>query len=106
MSELQASLDRLRHLIDLECFHHAVEESCIADIRAVLDAVPQWRPIETAPKDGTGIIIASIVLNHVNVVGLSWWTGSIAVDGGWCRRWRDEPTHWIPLPSPPTTEGR
>lgn len=62
-------------------------------------AAPKWRPIETAPKDGSEFLIA--------------WVGEDAVVGWWERargyfawheaaRPRDhQPTHWMPIPSPP-----
>lgn len=67
---------------------------------------PQWQPIETAPKDGTEIL---------GVVAGSSGTASVTcmIEGEWecsdfdehdylpCTWW---PTHWIPLPSPPTNE--
>lgn len=76
-----------------------------------------WLPIETAPKDGTDIIVgfdsASVWVVHV-----AWWRsrdediGISADDEGW---WSytvgsvsqdmldgfQTPTHWIPLPKVP-----
>ena len=58
-----------------------------------------WRPISTAPKDGTAI--------------LGWWAGECMIVD-WCvvlERWgsthdgedmfEPEPTHWMPLPDGP-----
>jgi hypothetical protein len=54
-----------------------------------------WQPIETAPKDGTYVLLATP-------------RGRIA-DGNFCNygvwSWpyvMVEPTHWMPLPPPPT----
>jgi hypothetical protein len=63
------------------------------------EAALQWRPIETAPRDGT----------HV----LTFWNGNThLVD--WLddkspyfldRQWNGYPTHWMPLPLPPTADA-
>lgn len=74
-----------------------------------------WQPIETAPKDGTSVLI----------FGTKWrfdWAGdrdeSFAAVCSWCEPMDDEsgwsidhstyyttdclvPTHWMPLPEPP-----
>lgn len=62
----------------------------------------EWRPIETAPKDGTELI-ASRFWGDGSVVAIMHW---LPLDGdgfwdsdGWDADW--EPTHWIPLPPPP-----
>ena len=74
--------------------------------------MPDWQPIDTAPKDGTPIL----AFQHWAAAGPSWcvleWdefgehieTGRQA--GGWTPPedgyvgfW--EPTHWMPLPAPP-----
>ena len=84
-----------------------------------------WRPIETAPKDGT-----SILLHHqpepewrepecddVNTVVASWWEDVSDADGVPYGDWicymdlpsgepvcPFEPSHWMPLPDPPPAE--
>jgi hypothetical protein len=60
-----------------------------------------WQPIETAPKDGTVVLI---------------WSPSRGACAAWKkgRGWHTEPgvyhvsrpTHWMPLPDPPTGEAR
>ena len=70
----------------------------------------EWRPIETAPKDGTFILLAGpsgYITTPIRVsVGRydperrpysPWQTHSdddFTDDG-------EEPTHWMPLPNPP-----
>ena len=65
-----------------------------------------WQPIESAPKDGTDIIL--------------WlpWIGRVRT-GRWTmhKRWSadfgvayrlpllGEPTHWMPLPAPPVAQA-
>lgn len=71
----------------------------------------KWRPIETAPRDGTAILIAGGTYSYdiyadetFNSVTIAYWYGN---------HWRGEdrqahdewythdPTHWMPLPEPP-----
>lgn len=68
-----------------------------------------WQPIETAPKDGTHILLLG-VLKHDRVTigfydddGSSWWAyfhPRLPMGGDL------NPTHWQPLPSPPPPEAR
>ena len=71
----------------------------------------EWQPIDTAPKDGEDILVYSypdIVSAHwetdVGDDGEPYW----ALDDGHTRyyalrRHMHEPTHWMPLPTPPAT---
>ena len=65
-----------------------------------------WRPIETAPRDGTHLLLfddRDRMLIEADIA-IGWWQ-----DGEW-RDWGDigcsglfpyEPTHWMPLQEPP-----
>lgn len=65
----------------------------------------KWQPIETAPKDGTDIILARPEDDDCWYAIAQWWVAGWAFMSG---RVGDmpaligfEPTHWMPLPSPP-----
>jgi len=76
-----------------------------AGVSAGRDGTFDWRPIETAPKDGTTIWACHWRMAHRGM--LSFWEG----------RWQlvdelenlpkgygFEPTHWMPLPEPPISQ--
>lgn len=63
-----------------------------------------WQPIETAPKDGQNVIVASASESGFYTVGEAFyedqwfWSGCRECsvnDAGF------EATHWMPLPEPP-----
>lgn len=73
-----------------------------------LDAMT-WRPIETAPKDGTWIIVYGRFHEKHKAQGAEWyleaatysnildaWTNPSAIIAGADGLWN--PTHWMPLP--------
>lgn len=65
--------------------------------------MPEWQPIETAPKDGTRILV------------WPYWSDGTPEVVKWVKmrrvpdRWEvhggtflnSQPTHWMPLPDPP-----
>jgi len=69
-----------------------------------------WQPIETAPRDGTWV-----VLTDGSAVGVAYWGGTyFGSDPAWvvyahrsefelCHV--DKPTHWMPLPTPPEEDN-
>lgn len=65
----------------------------------------EWLDIETAPKDGTYILIGWFDLPGQRDMHVAFWHSMI---GAWCQshshfttdpNW--QPTHWMPLPEPP-----
>ena len=67
----------------------------------------EWHTIDTAPKDGTRILLARIVGHPAHATAL-WW----ATAGHWSTRWKNwndgvepsglaDPNYWMPL----TTAG-
>ena len=64
-------------------------------------AETRWQPIETAPKDGTRMLLtdhSEIVFCGNYDTGCGFWVGD---DGDTCHGL----THWMPLPAPPTEKG-
>ena len=63
----------------------------------------EWQPIETAPKDGTRVLL---VIDH-GEWGDKVWTGLWA--DGWIVSYgktTNEPTHWMLLPEAPNDFGK
>lgn len=90
-------------------FYAKLDESeCTALIATAMqdaaDAVGEWHPIDTAPKDGTRIIVyRHRTYGNPKTVGEDYWFKG---NNGWC--WAksnsgSQPTHWMPLPAPPHT---
>lgn len=78
----------------------------------------EWRPVETAPKDGQQILLCQATnskgeplstLSFALFVQVASWWGDKA---GWmvyCDLVQDpqlhfEPTHWAPIPTPPVVK--
>jgi len=76
----------------------------------------EWQPIDTAPKDGTDIIVMYMHIN-TQIVHAAFWSNyeegldDPDIEGWWTYVWtevgrtkmdgRYSPTHWIPLPPDP-----
>lgn len=81
----------------------------------------EWQPIETAPRDGSRLLVYCPEDNYcIAAIAISYWAHSppnvsfiptgdphlwrrevqeharFEVEGGW-----ESPTHWMPLPEPP-----
>lgn len=65
----------------------------------------QWQPIETAPKDGTEILLFDPDNSDDHNGGVA--QGYFSMKDGGRNEWVSmvfktcKPTHWMPLPSPP-----
>lgn len=79
------------------------------------EAMREWKPIETAPKDGTWILVfePSDYQPCVHVVrwGVPEWSGG---DLTWVTvalgpnpdTYEPDATHWMPLPEPPASTNQ
>ena len=92
-----------------ELEHHVLADLAarLAKAERALEEANDWRPMESAPRDGTEILAAIEV--H-NTAGRKWWERHVIsfdecrneigldYDHGWS--WEDY-IRWRPLPSPP-----
>ena len=75
-----------------------------AEVEALRAATP-WQPIETAPRDGTEILVYTCsgcfyVVSYDDIYSAPWRV--INSEG-----FREHvPTHWMPLPPPPTGHAK
>lgn len=80
-------------------------------------ATSEWQPIETAPRDGTAILVygqgllreldgncAVVRWDGLEHSSIKWWQIHEGKHGPYDLR-GPSPTHWQPLPDPPK-EGR
>ena len=106
----------IRYLVEqnkwTELTNHIMDLQSRVGLLEVLLADQEWRPIETAPKDGTKVLV------YDESYGLPQkaWFGKDHFDEeheGWLFGDGDDyscglyftpinPTHWMPLPKPPT----
>lgn len=67
----------------------------------LLAAIPRWQPIETAPKDGTPVLVWLPEIyqgkggHMIALFKLGFWRVNPSA-------WRCEPTRWMPLPKEET----
>jgi len=72
----------------------------------------EWQPIETAPKDGTRVLLAggkmfceALDCYVMSPLSAQWdvdiWLVA-GTEGGYVCADVQEPTHWMPLPLPPS----
>ncbi len=84
-------LDQLRIFVD---------ESRMARLKSAVEgrlALPAWQPIETAPKDGTEVLL----FQERRIVAGSWNSGGAMHMPHWMGG-NYKPTHWMLLPAPPS----
>lgn len=79
-----------------------------------------WQPIETAPRDGTPVLLAGgeddtarymtdDEARRMRAPTRGWWTKGdgwviTLAEAGYVAVIRNDPTHWMPLPEPPQTQ--
>jgi hypothetical protein len=69
------------------------------------DSMKEWKPIETAPKDGTRILAFFPIINSYKILTVEFTTYRWFVCPYDCDfEIMGDPTHWMPLPNPPKQE--
>jgi len=93
--------------------HERVDTSLLREAAAALETMGAWQPIETAPKDGTMILLANDKLLcagffHRGKEDEFWWPIGCSAFERDTEIWEDreqlvmmEPTHWMSLTKPP-----
>lgn len=85
-----------------------ITEAKIKDAwRAALAAAEaaMWRPIETAPRDGTHVLVVNRLNPNIPPAPVHWFDGAWSLSANQKAEYSDwvwgQPTHWRPLPTPP-----
>ena len=60
----------------------------------------EWQPIETAPKDGTPVLLWALLDWKDDLVPVCGWYAQSSRKWLCHAAWLN-PTHWMPLPAPP-----
>lgn len=112
---------RTKELMDLakliaEGDGHFSPLECREAVKYLLSLV-EWRPIETAPKDGSNILVCKIGHKYAYLArwevdpGWAWkgapqcWAVYMADDDHYSMYLEpDWPTHWLPPTTPPTSK--
>ena len=61
--------------------------------------VRTWRPIETAPRDGTRVLVGWADGAPLEIAHWQEGSGAFSLSDAW--EFSPQPTHWMPLPEPP-----
>ncbi|WP_179954011.1 DUF551 domain-containing protein [Denitrobaculum tricleocarpae] len=67
----------------------------------------EWQPIETAPKDGTWVLgfqRRSAPQDTIQVWTFSY-SENLWINAADSNDFDEQPSHWMPLPTPPGEEG-
>jgi hypothetical protein len=104
--------DQLRDETD----RHADTKAALADRDATIARLREaqaWQPIETAPKDGTFVLVSgdSGYVSTPRYVEVGRFIPAyrdyfVDISGdSFTDAWPEHPTHWMPLPPPPAKEA-
>jgi hypothetical protein len=76
----------------------------VARLTQEQETLKSWQPMETAPKDGTNVLVCW----HDGATASMFAVGHNLGDGrrwqnthDWLHNERSWPTHWMPVPDPP-----
>jgi hypothetical protein len=81
-----------------------VKERLVIAARSAIAVMPGWKPIETAPKDSTPVLVTTKYGVRIAYYGTEY---SEMLRGEKLRWWQRrnlpcDPVYWMPLPAPPS----
>lgn len=90
----------------------AEARKAMREAAACIREMVEWRPIETAPRDGTLILCLYPDRHGQGRLSLRYWAVGDWPSSGRTEGWSDQhrqlrktdPTHWLPLPPAPGAE--
>ncbi len=92
--------EQWRYGFDLACREKQAEIDALKQQNAELLAAQQWQPIESAPRDGTRILV--FIDSHFSFTTVARWDDD---KDCWKSAWDDQSVYavayWQPLPQPP-----
>ena len=94
------SQDKERHDAAIQAMSKAMDRNMTESERG-------WQPIDTAPKDGTALLLLYVPeLEGAIPQFVAGWVNEFETWGnGAIQYWHRQPTHWQPLPDPPREEA-
>lgn len=94
-------------MISFECLE--IENQALRESIRELEASTQWRPIDTAPRDGTRVLLwvppYGPSTGHYEPARVNWGPNASLWIAASVLNKEAHPTHWMPLPSPPKQDG-
>lgn len=90
-------MERFKALSETVVTDELIEE---LDRLAEAEARKNWQSIETAPKDGTSVLVYD---GHIWIA--EWYETNDRIKGWWAQDHSCNPTHWMHLPEPPNSEA-
>jgi hypothetical protein len=73
-----------------------------AIIERLTDLVPHWQPIDTAPRDGTRVLMCG----PLDRMAVGWFNDDCDGRAMWDWDADGVPTDWMPLPAPPQRDEK
>ena len=108
--DLRAALSEITHLRAELATAYSVRDAAEAQAHAALvEVARKWRPIESAPKDGTRVLLYTAGgdgEDEDRTIAEGSWGKDPWMVNTWCMEGGDfwpGATHWRPLPAPPVT---
>lgn len=103
--QLKADIKELSFAAGIADTFHG--RNCCAALDRIEDALQslpnKWQPIDTAPRDGTFVLVCEKDNSAIYEARFMWddWYPAMQSDSDEYAPMKGYPSHWMPLPEPP-----